>query len=1166
MMNKRFFLSIILCVLVTNISLAQMVGDCVFLKGKYVEVGIAPNGGYGSTLPAPATYHPNLSTTTFTFWDPAAGSATTSGNFLGFVADYGRDGWTVGAPGYFGDFYLPGTPQEGWAINIGGAESEAYIPIYNGGAPTTGYTGTLAGTNLAYVNSGSISKGIWRGTQGALGIRQTTVLDTNKLFFTVNVVLHNTGATPLNNIYYLRTVDPDNEQTQTGNFNTQNTITYQAPSPGNRVLVSAVGTGPFATNAYLGLGTKDCRAKCVIYDFGLDPGGVNLPNIYNQVSTFHYNQGFTNNSDVGVGLVYNIGTIAPGDSTSLTYAYILNAAYIDSALDATQPAFLVNTLSFNSGDTINLCSYNFDTVLVSLGSGSFYQWHWSPGTFLADTAGTSNVIPADSISSTLTYTITGVNVSGACDTVRYLLTFTHNPFNIFLGNQDTTICYGQSVNASVTGPPLLDYVWTPSTGVSNTGIMNPVLTPSVTTTYSVTASSSEGCLAQTRSFTIVIRQPPTITIDSAYVKTCVGVPVLLHSSAAPTGVGYSYTWTPATNLNNNTFQNPTATPTAPGDVVYTVTAAPSDLLSCSGTSVITVHAIGDFIINTPDANICLGNSVTLSVTGSSEISYVWTPSANVVTSTSMAPVITPTAQGYYTYTATGSYANCPDYNHVFHIRVDTPATPRNYIDTICLGMSDSFDLTVPGANSTTNYYHYQWVPGAPEVSNDTLPNPIITPATVGVHTYIVTINPPAANCAITDIVTIKVLPNAITVSPIDTAICLGQVVQTIGNGDPSFSYQWLPTTGIASPNTLNTILAPDTSVTYLIKASFHRCPDMYATVHVDVQPNPSVYLGGNRPVCQFDTLHLHASVSPAWYSGYIYSWTPAADLDNTTGANVVFSGSTTTITNVILTVTTSAGCIAVDSALITIQPGNFASVIPDAGFCPHDTMIVTASSTIPATYAWHPTMYVSDSTSSAPVISPIADQTYTIIATSAAGCKDTIYWTATVYPGAMISIPETVTLYAGESFHIEPITNCSSFLWFPTTGLDNPYVANPTATPDVSTLYIVTGTTEHGCKAVDSINVIRDEGAILEMPNAFTPGSGVNNKFFAIDKGIAYLNYFRVYNRWGNLLFETKDMSQGWDGSWKGEPQPFGVYIYNIQGVSLNGQIINRTGNITLLR
>jgi len=109
-----------LLLLLSGVAYGQLVGDNVFLQGAYVEVGVAPNGAFGTTKPTPAGYHPRLAGTTFTFWDPLAASATTSGNFLGFVADYGADGWTVGTPPYFGDFFLPGDPQEGWAISVGG--------------------------------------------------------------------------------------------------------------------------------------------------------------------------------------------------------------------------------------------------------------------------------------------------------------------------------------------------------------------------------------------------------------------------------------------------------------------------------------------------------------------------------------------------------------------------------------------------------------------------------------------------------------------------------------------------------------------------------------------------------------------------------------------------------------------------------------------------------------------------------------------------------------------------------------------------------------------------------------------------------------------------------------------------------------------------------------
>ena len=75
------------------------------------------------------------------------------------------------------------------------------------------------------------------------------------------------------------------------------------------------------------------------------------------------------------------------------------------------------------------------------------------------------------------------------------------------------------------------------------------------------------------------------------------------------------------------------------------------------------------------------------------------------------------------------------------------------------------------------------------------------------------------------------------------------------------------------------------------------------------------------------------------------------------------------------------------------------------------------------------------------------------------------------------------------------------------------------------------------------------------------------NSTFHIDyRGIATLNHFRIYNRWGNLLFETKDLNKGWDGTYNGTPQPFGVYVYDMEAVTNTGRLVNRHGNVTLVR
>jgi gliding motility-associated-like protein len=140
------------------------------------------------------------------------------------------------------------------------------------------------------------------------------------------------------------------------------------------------------------------------------------------------------------------------------------------------------------------------------------------------------------------------------------------------------------------------------------------------------------------------------------------------------------------------------------------------------------------------------------------------------------------------------------------------------------------------------------------------------------------------------------------------------------------------------------------------------------------------------------------------------------------------------------------------------------------------------------------------------------------------------------------------------------------FSWFPPQGLNDPYISDPIAMPEVSTKYIVAASNEWGCKITDSIDIFINPESLLAVPNAFTPGNGVNANFFIIKRGIVTLNYFRIFNRWGNLVYESSNIDAGWDGTYKGTPQPFDVYVYEIEAVSSAGQTFNKHGNVTLIR
>jgi gliding motility-associated-like protein len=171
-----------------------------------------------------------------------------------------------------------------------------------------------------------------------------------------------------------------------------------------------------------------------------------------------------------------------------------------------------------------------------------------------------------------------------------------------------------------------------------------------------------------------------------------------------------------------------------------------------------------------------------------------------------------------------------------------------------------------------------------------------------------------------------------------------------------------------------------------------------------------------------------------------------------------------------------------------------------------------------------------------------------------------------VYSEARVSIPDSTELWPGQSYQLDPDGNALYFSWFPTVGLSNPGVSNPLATPLVNTRYFVTGTTESGCVATDSIYIMVHEESAINMPNAFTPGVMSNPEFKVSRTGIATLKSFRVYNRWGAKVFESSDIDKGWNGTFNGEPQPMGVYVYTVEAVTNKGKTVTKQGNVTLIR
>jgi gliding motility-associated-like protein len=201
------------------------------------------------------------------------------------------------------------------------------------------------------------------------------------------------------------------------------------------------------------------------------------------------------------------------------------------------------------------------------------------------------------------------------------------------------------------------------------------------------------------------------------------------------------------------------------------------------------------------------------------------------------------------------------------------------------------------------------------------------------------------------------------------------------------------------------------------------------------------------------------------------------------------------------------------------------------------------------------------------VARPIEDITYVAVVTDSLGCKDTLASTFDVRPLPEVKIlnADTTILYGSE---IQLLASGGyMYLWSPAGSLSNPTVPDPIARPLDPTDYVVSVVGYNGCANKDTVHIDIDYRGKLLIPNAFSPnGDGKNDVFKVANLTFQRVVEFRVFNRYGQEVFNTIDAGTGWDGTFNGEPQGVGTYMYMIKIGYPDGHIENYTGDVTLIR
>ncbi len=141
------------------------------------------------------------------------------------------------------------------------------------------------------------------------------------------------------------------------------------------------------------------------------------------------------------------------------------------------------------------------------------------------------------------------------------------------------------------------------------------------------------------------------------------------------------------------------------------------------------------------------------------------------------------------------------------------------------------------------------------------------------------------------------------------------------------------------------------------------------------------------------------------------------------------------------------------------------------------------------------------------------------------------------------------------------------YSWSPATGLSDPNIADPVARISSNQSYVLTASSARGCETKDTINIQVYKGPDFYIPNAFTPNNdGKNDLLRFVSAGISKIDYFRIYNRYGQLIFSSADINGAWDGTIKGKQQASGTYVWMRGGIDFNGNAHTKKGTVTLIR
>lgn len=789
--------------------------------------------------------------------------------------------------------------------------------------------------------------------------------------------------------------------------------------------------------------------------------------------------------------------------------------------------------------TANVCqdsSARFTDASLS-SWGTVNQWSWNFG----DGNNSTQTSPSHSYNSSGNYTVTLVsgNSVGCRDTVSKNITIYPVPVaNFSFGTTciNSPVAFTNSSSGNIAG-----YNWSFGNGATS-NIQSPSYTYTTAGNYWVRLAliSPDGC-RDTTTQSLTVHPLPTVTVNRDTL-ICPFSSVQMNA-----GGGTNYVWTPTTGLSNPNIPNPIATPTPPNAVTYTVQV--TDAFQCvnTGTVRISFNAIPNIDAGI-DTSVCLNpgsfrDSVMLRATGG--LTYRWTPTTGLSNPNIANPLSRPLVNMFYN--VTGTDANGCSLTDSVAVYFLDPAL-NLIIDTaagVCIGDTAQTNITNQGAST------YSWNP-IQYLTNPTSFNTRFFPPDT--TQYILTVSNYCYTKSDSLNIVVWELP-VMGLNPLDS-ICFGDSIQLSASG--AQTYQWNPDPTLSATNIPDPVVKPLANTTYYLNGiSIYGCVNR-DTTNILVYTPSILRLSPQVPfVCEGNPVRLSAT------GAMTYMWSPASSLDSATSATPIATPADTTW--YFVEATNIHGCKSYDSIILRVQHLVTATTASPFNACVGVPIQLSASGGF--YYEWFPRRGLNDPFSSRPVA--LADSSTNYIVRVSNDCfSDTAMAEIIVHQLPEVDAGSDTLIWRDTDATLRGYATVSNHFWHPSDYLNEPFELNTNATPPHTIWYELFAVDEYGCVNKDSVLVTVEPNTILLIPTGFSPDGDGTNDVFRVARwlNIERLKEFAVYNRWGEKVFTTRDLTQGWDGNLRGRPQPLGAYTWMLVAMTKDGEEIVRKGTVTLLR